>query len=102
MPTKRQPQFPPLTISGAALLRGGRDDTFSNVIRDLVDFSFRLAEIRETLAQQTGLIKKIGNAKDRRRLDLSPADKRKAAIEMVSPSSAPPAIRRSENSTPSI
>lgn len=132
MPRSRQTQFPPLTISRSALLRGGRDDTFRNVIQDLVDFSFRLAEIRETLAQQAGLtppqyrvmmelarrsqlkpavgeiaealnvslpfittetrrlaaaglIKKIGNAKDRRRVDLSLTDKGKAVIEMLAP-----------------
>jgi hypothetical protein len=53
-PPSRQPQFPPLTISRAALLEGGRDDTFRNVIQDLVDFSFRLAQIRERLAGQAG------------------------------------------------
>jgi len=85
MPTKHQLQFPPLAISCAALVKSGRDNTVRNVIQDLVDFSFRLAEIRETLARQAGLIERIGNAKDRRRLDLSPADKRKAAIEIAAP-----------------
>src|SRR3981189_2031220 len=55
MPPSRQPMFPPLTVSRAALLQGGRDDAFREVIQDLVDFSFRLAQIRETLARQVGL-----------------------------------------------
>src|SRR5712675_755109 len=55
MPPSRQPKFPPLTVSRAALLQGGRDDAFRDVIQDLVDFSSRLAQIRETLARQVGL-----------------------------------------------
>jgi len=42
-------------VSRAALLQGGRDDAFRDVIQDLVDFSSRLAQIRETLARQVGL-----------------------------------------------
>src|SRR6187402_2193259 len=119
MPPKRQSQFPPLTISRPALLKGGRD-----VIQNLVDFSFGLAQIRETLARQAGLtppqyrllmelarwaqtkrtvgeiaealnvslpfittetrrlaaaglIRKISNAEDRRRVDLSLTEKGK-------------------------
>jgi DNA-binding MarR family transcriptional regulator len=132
MPPSRQPMFPPLTVARAALLQGGRDDAFREVIQDLVDFSFRLAQIRETLARQVGLtppqyrllmelahrsqtkptvgeiaealnvslpfittetrrlaaaglVRKIGNAKDRRRVDLSLTDKGNAVIEALAP-----------------
>ena len=132
MPPSRQPKFPPLTVSRPALLQGGRDDAFRDVIQDLVDFSSRLAQIRETLARQVGLsppqyrllmelahwsqtkptvgeiaealnvslpfittetrrlasaglVRKIGNAKDRRRVDLSLTEKGKAVIETLAP-----------------
>jgi DNA-binding MarR family transcriptional regulator len=114
------------------LLRGGRDDAFRDVIQDMVDFSSRLSQIRETLARQVGLtppqyrllmelarrsqsrptvgevaealnvtlpfittetrrlaaagmLKKTGNAKDRRRVDLALTDKGKAVIEALAP-----------------
>jgi DNA-binding MarR family transcriptional regulator len=132
MPLPRQPIFPPLTVSRAALLQGGSDDAFREVIQDLVDYSFRLAQIRETLARQVGLtppqyrllmelahwsqskptvgeiaealnvslpfittetrrlaaaglVRKIGNAEDRRRVDLSLTDKGSAVIETLAP-----------------
>ena len=47
--------FPPLTATRPAMLRGGRDDDFRRVIQDLVDFSSRLSQIRETLARQVGI-----------------------------------------------
>lgn len=54
-PRTRNGRFPPLTISRAELLVGGRDRDFRAVVRDLVEFAARLQEIREALARGVGL-----------------------------------------------
>lgn len=45
----------PLTTSRAALLVGGSDRPFRDMVRDLVDFSARLQQIREGIARGMGL-----------------------------------------------
>lgn len=48
-------QTPPLTASRSALLVEGSDRPFRELVRDLVDFSARLQEIREGIARAMGV-----------------------------------------------
>jgi DNA-binding MarR family transcriptional regulator len=48
-------QFPPLTTSRKQLLVKGRDDNFRALVRDLVDFSVQLQEIRGAIARRMGV-----------------------------------------------
>jgi DNA-binding MarR family transcriptional regulator len=54
-PREQPSGFPPLTVSRPALLADGRDDTFRELVRDLVDFSARLQGIREEIARAMGV-----------------------------------------------
>lgn len=47
--------FPPLTTSREALLSGGRDHGFRDLVTDLIDFAARLQSIREALARRMGV-----------------------------------------------